>query len=94
MAGASFAAGLALLPAPAGKPTEIGLLPWWDLPARGLAAMALVVALTAASGSLGPNLSGLLAPFPVITSVLAVVHPRSRWLRTGARPAAEFLVGF
>ena len=31
-----------------------------------------MLALTGATGSLGPGLSGLLAPFPVITSVLAV----------------------
>lgn len=37
-----------------------------------LAALTLVLALTAASGALGPHLSGLLAPFPIITSVLAV----------------------
>ncbi len=31
-----------------------------------------MLTLTAVSGALGPHLSGLLAPFPVITSVLAV----------------------
>lgn len=72
LAGASFALGLFLLHAPPGEPAPIGELPWWDLPARGLAAAAMVLALTAAAGSLGPGLSGLLAPFPVIASVLAV----------------------
>ncbi len=94
MAGVSFAAGLTLLPAPAGESAEIGALPWWDLPARGLAAMVLVVALTAASGSLGPNLSGLLAPFPIITSVLAVfthAHGGPTQVRVLLR---NFLVGF
>ena len=43
-----------------------------DLPARALAAMALVLVLTGISAALGPHLSGLLAPFPIITSVLAV----------------------
>jgi hypothetical protein len=47
-------------------------LPSWDLPLRGLSALALVLALTALAGQLGPKLSGLLAPFPVIASVLAV----------------------
>jgi hypothetical protein len=94
LAGASFAAGLALLPAPDAVPAEIGALPWWDLPARGLAAMALVLALTAASGALGPGLSGLLAPFPIITSVLAVfthVHGGVVQVRVLLR---NFLVGF
>lgn len=45
--------------------------PGWDLPLRAGSALALVLALTAASGWLGPHLSGLLAPFPIIASVLA-----------------------
>lgn len=69
---ACIAAGLALLPAPTATPAVAAAPPWWDLPVRALAALALVVALTTASGALGPSLSGLLAPFPVITSVLAV----------------------
>ncbi len=47
-------------------------LPAWDLPLRALSAVALVLALTAIAGQLGAKLSGLLAPFPVIASVLAV----------------------
>lgn len=91
---ACFAAGLALLPAPAATPAAVPAPPWWDLPERALAALALVVALTAASGALGPSLSGLLAPFPVITSVLAVftqVNGGPGQLRVLLR---GFLVGF
>jgi hypothetical protein len=94
LAGASFALGLRLLHAPPGELEEIGELPWWDLPARGLAAMALVLALTAASGSLGPNLSGLLAPFPIITSVLAAfthLHGGPEQVKVLLR---NFLIGF
>lgn len=47
-------------------------LPAWDLPLRALSALALVLALTALAGQLGAKLSGLLAPFPVVASVLAV----------------------
>lgn len=47
-------------------------LPGFDLPLRAAAALALVLALTAVAGWLGPQISGLLAPFPVIASVLAV----------------------
>jgi hypothetical protein len=91
---AGFAAGLTLLPAPTATPAVVTAPLWWDLPARALAALALVVALTAASGALGPSLSGLLAPFPVITSVLAVFtrahggHGPTRVL------LRNFLVGF
>lgn len=68
------AIGLTLLALPQaqGEPPSPVKLPTWDLPLRGLSALALVLALTAVAGQLGPKLSGLLAPFPVITSVLAV----------------------
>lgn len=68
---------LALVLAPSLLPRERGQAdaeaprPRWDLPLRALAALLLVLALTAASGWLGPRLSGLLATFPVIASVLA-----------------------
>jgi hypothetical protein len=67
-----FALGLRLLPPTPSSPPAAATPPWWDLPARALAALGLVLALTAVSGALGPHLSGLLAPFPIITSVLAV----------------------
>lgn len=59
-----------------------------------LAALTLVVALTAVSGALGAHLSGLLAPFPIITSVLAVfthAHGGPVQARILLR---NFLVGF
>ncbi len=91
---ACFAAGLASLPAPPAAPAAVPAPPWWDLPARALAALAMVIALTAAAGALGPNLSGLLAPFPIITSVLAVfthAHGDRDQVRVLLR---NFLVGF
>jgi hypothetical protein len=94
LVGAGFAAGLALLPALTAAPVIATPPPWWDLPARALAALTLVVALTAASGALGPNLSGLLAPFPIVTSVLAVfthMHGGPTQVRVLLR---NFLVGF
>jgi hypothetical protein len=68
----AIALTLLVLPAPRGEPTGPVRLPAWDLPLRALSALALVLALTAVAGQLGAKLSGLLAPFPVITSVLAV----------------------
>lgn len=67
-----FALGLRLLPPAPGAMPVPPVPPWWDLPARALAALGLVLTLTAISGALGPHLSGLLAPFPIVTSVLAV----------------------
>lgn len=70
-AGAAFAIGLRLLPPATATVPATATPPPWDFPARALAALCLVVALTEISGALGPHLSGLLAPFPIITSVLA-----------------------
>jgi hypothetical protein len=45
--------------------------PWWDLPARAVATALLVMTLSAMSGAVGPSMTGVLAPFPIATSVLA-----------------------
>lgn len=46
--------------------------PPWDTPLRMLVATAFVLGLTGAAAILGPQLSGLLAPFPMFTTILAV----------------------
>jgi hypothetical protein len=66
-----FALGLLLLPHPGPALQPPATPPAWDLPLRAGCALALVLALTTAASSLGAQLSGLLAPFPVITTVLA-----------------------
>lgn len=94
LVGAGFAAGLQLIAAPQ-EPLATGLTPpWWDLPGRALSALVLVLTLTAVSGALGPHKSGLLAPFPIVTSVLAVfthAHGGTDQVRVLLR---NFLVGF
>lgn len=47
-------------------------MPWWDLPARMIAATLVVLVLTTTAPALGAHLSGLLATFPVFASVLTV----------------------
>jgi hypothetical protein len=51
--------------------------PRWDLPMRMLIATGFVVALTTAASALGPRLSGLLSPFPIFATVLAVFTHRA-----------------
>ncbi|HEX5922696.1 MAG TPA: hypothetical protein VFY45_02615 [Baekduia sp.] len=69
---ASFVLGRAVLPLPSTGPSRAAIgPPSWDLPVRAACAAAMVVAITAASAGLGPRLSGLLAPAPIITTVLA-----------------------
>ncbi len=67
---AALAAALWLRPRPNTRRAPAGS-PWWDLPARVVLATGFVLALTTASGRLGPALAGLLAPFPVFSSVIA-----------------------
>ena len=50
----------------------VRLAPRWDLPARMVIAAAFVLAITGLTRQLGPQLSGLVAPFPVFVLILAV----------------------
>jgi hypothetical protein len=45
--------------------------PRWDIPLRMITATALVFAITETASELGPQLSGLLSPFPVYTTIMA-----------------------
>jgi hypothetical protein len=91
---ACFALGLRLLPPASSVRPVAAAPPWWDLPARALAALGLVLTLTAFAGALGPHLSGLLAPFPIITSVLAVfTHAHGGIAQLGVL-LRNFLFGF
>ncbi|HEY6780683.1 MAG TPA: hypothetical protein VI111_07000, partial [Thermoleophilaceae bacterium] len=87
---ASFEAGRLLVPAPPAAAPPTLALPWWDIPARALAALAMVLAITIASGALGATLSGLLAPFPILTSVLIVFTH----LQHGAAETRVLIRGF
>jgi hypothetical protein len=71
VAALALALGLAWLPRAGSEPREHATPPAWDLPVRAACALALVLSLTAVAGWLGPQLSGLLAPFPIIATVLA-----------------------
>lgn len=71
VAAVAVLAGLAALPRPGDRPRTHFAAPSWDLPMRATCALALVLTLTAIAGWLGPQLSGLLAPFPIIATVLA-----------------------
>jgi hypothetical protein len=62
---------LAVMPDSQNKEVSISPPPW-DTPLRMLVATAFVLGLTGAAAILGPQLSGLLAPFPMFTTILAV----------------------
>lgn len=85
---AGFAVALAIVPSSTAADLDMPH-PAWDLPVRALVSAAMVLALTEASSSLGAHLSGLLATFPVITSVLAAFTHGQR----GAPDALRLLRG-
>ncbi len=64
--------------------------PSWDIPLRILTATALVFSLTVAASPLGPQLSGLLSPFPVYTTILTGFTQHFE----GSVAAVRFLRGF
>jgi hypothetical protein len=90
----AFALGLALLPHPGGQAAPQLAPPLWDLPLRAACSLALVLALTAIAGWLGPQLSGLLAPFPIIASVLATFTHTQRGVDETLRMLRGLLSGF
>lgn len=96
LACAAFIAGRALLPNPQGgqTPSRAGGPPAWDLPVRAGCAAAMVLAITAASAGLGARLSGLLAPSPVITTVLAAFTHAQLGPDTTLRLLRGMLTGF
>jgi len=59
------------VPADASKKQSNKRFPQWDIPLRMITATALVFAITETASELGPQLSGLLSPFPVYTTIMA-----------------------
>jgi hypothetical protein len=94
LAAAAVLAGLAALPRAAAPRGAQSPLPAWDLPLRALCALALVLTLTAVAGWLGPQLSGLLAPFPIIATVLATFTHAQRGTAELLRLLRGLLSGF
>ena len=79
---------LRLLPAAVGH-ADAPATPRWDVAVRMAVATALVLVLTATAVLLGPKLSGLLSPFPVFATVLAVFTHR----HAGVAAAQQLLRG-
>lgn len=73
--------------------TTPGAVPRGDLLARMAAGAAMVLGLSAVSSRLGSHLTGLVAPFPVIASVLAVFTHRQLGSVATSRYAVALLRG-
>lgn len=94
LAWAAIGGALLILPRAGRDPRPPARPPAWDLPLRGASALVLVLALTAAAGWLGPQLSGLLAPFPVIAGVLATFTHAQRGAAYVQRLLRGLVAGF
>jgi hypothetical protein len=90
----AIAAGLLWLPHPRGPQLAATVPPSWDLPLRAGCALALVLTLTAIASWLGPQLSGLLAPFPIIATVLATFTHAQRGSDETVRLLRGMVTGF
>ena len=70
---------------------------WYDIPLRASLVATLVATVVTLSGWVGPNISGMLALFPVVfTSMMLILHPRIGGPPTAAVIAnsAWGLIGF
>lgn len=63
--------GLRVFPSPIGPPVAARRLPF-DIPIRMVVATLFVLAITQLASVLGPNWSGILTPFPIMTTILAI----------------------
>jgi hypothetical protein len=52
------------------SPERLSRPPYWDIPARALAATILVVGLSSLAATLGSRVVGLIAPFPIYASIM------------------------
>ena len=85
---------LVALPESPGAPAAANALPSRvDLFVRMAVATAIVLAITFFAPALGPQLSGLLAPFPVFMAILAVLSHRSGGRVLVVRTLRGILVG-
>ena len=74
---------------PFDKHASLPVSPKWDLPMRMLSALALIFMVTGFSQILGPALSGALAMYPVMTSIMSSFNHA----RFGSNAAIAFLNG-
>jgi hypothetical protein len=91
---AACACGLVLLPRSTAGRRPTPAHPPHDLALRAACAVVPVVSVTAAARALGPQLSGLVASFPVITPVLAAFTQAQLGAEEAVRLLRAMTVGF
>lgn len=74
---ASLCAAFLVMPNIA-DPGGLRYLPWWDIPMRMAATAVLVAVITMSADFLGPELSGVVATYPVILCIIGI-FTHSQW---------------
>jgi hypothetical protein len=94
LAGVFVGAWLCLkaLAAPASRPAA-SMPPAWDMPARLSIAAAYVLVQTGIAGWLGPQLSGLITPFPIVVILLTAFAHHQLGRERASRVLRGFLLG-
>ncbi|HEX6777616.1 MAG TPA: hypothetical protein VF099_05395 [Ktedonobacterales bacterium] len=88
--------GIALRAMPAraeASPQATNPPPHWDIPARMVIATAFVLLLTGLAPAFGPRLTGLLAPFPLYATILAIFTHRLQGPASAALVLRGLLLG-
>ncbi len=67
--------------------------PGWDIPTRMIVATAYVLLVTAVAPALGPQLTGLVAPFPLYATILAVFANQLEGAASATRVLRGLLLG-
>jgi hypothetical protein len=89
----ALAVALRIMPRHATVSSALVRPPHWDIPSRMIVATAFVLLLTGSATALGPRLTGLLAPFPLYATILAVFAHRLQGPTAAIRVLHGLLLG-
>lgn len=84
--------GLRVFPSPIGPPVAARRLPF-DIPIRMVVATLFVLAITQLASVLGPNWSGILTPFPIMTTILAIFSHTLQGSRAAITTLRGLIIG-
>ena len=89
----ALALALRLMPHAGNTAAAPAIPPAWDIPGRMALATAAVLILTGSAAALGPQLTGLLAPFPLYGTTLAIFAHRLEGPAQASRVLRGLLMG-
>lgn len=73
--------------------SSIMYAPWWDIPLRMTTATAMVFLITGGAERIGPQWSGILAPFPVFTCIMGIFAQKLSGVAAAQRLLRGIIIG-